>query len=171
MHILTEHNLPLDTDQIGDETDVYYCMLDFSKPKSPDYSFVLVEFIHTYTASAAVLDIGGFRVTIPADWSLMVSEDGRAEVISIEEIISRDLKAFCLNPINGFVPSFLPIRLVSLIRITNFTCPDIPKTSMIAVPIGYHSGRKDADGRAPLCMFACESKAKVPEHMDASILW
>ena len=63
------NNLP---DQIDE--DIRFSVLDNSDPKNPDFFFVPLIFLESFSAPAMLLDIGGKEVTMPLDWCVAVGD-------------------------------------------------------------------------------------------------
>jgi hypothetical protein len=172
MLILTEHNSPLETDGIADSTGVHFCVLDFSKQKNPDYYFEPMIYVETFATHITVLSVGPFQVTLPFSWCILVGELGKpVEYVSIEDILSRDLSAFCINPISGFSPIYLPIRLEEPRRNVSLSMPPVKQHQLLVLPIGYERNSEGERKEGPLCIMASDRKAKIIDSMDASLLW
>lgn len=169
MLILDENNQMVDIDQISKNKEVHYAVLDFSKPRLPDYFFRPIIFIDTYTAPAAMLQIGPYKTLIPFKWSIVVTYADIAELVAIEDIVSRDHEAFCINPITGYMPSRLPIRYKGSLEVS-WSYPTLGKSDMLVIPIAETIQKDDEKRRGPICILAGE-RIKIPETIDLSLLW
>lgn len=166
MIVLTEHNEAASVDGLMEGAELYFCVLDFAKPKTPDYQFKKCVALETYDAPIARLKIGPFEAAIPWKWSVMISYADQAEVITVRDLIGRDYEAFCLNPLSGYMPERLPIRYAGCYE-SSWTCPRTQRHEMLAIPIG--AARVGAR-KGPICLLAGEN-LKVPETIDVSLLW
>ena len=102
MRILTLENECFNLDDLPEtiEDDVRFSVLDNSDPKNPDFFFVPLIFLESFSAPAMVLDIGGHEVTMPVDWSVAVgcSESGNdLEILPLTSINDRGFEAFLFN--------------------------------------------------------------------------
>lgn len=177
MIVLDENNARVDLETVTKNVPVRYCVLDFAKTRGsgkndgPDYFFREVIMVEEYTSRAALLAIGPYSILVPDHWSIMVTYADQAEVVAIEDVLSKDLCAFCINPIDGYMPSMLPIRVKAFIEMT-WVYPTMNPTEMLLMPIGDPPQRIDVDSRSkrgPICIVAGE-KLKVPETMNVGVL-
>lgn len=171
MKILNEHNRVLETDNISDGKDVYYSVLDFCRPKSPDYQAKPLVFIDTYTDTAAELSIGEYDVVLPFKWSILICNLDTVEYMTIEDLAGQDIEAFCFNPWGGYMPNRFPIRVKHIYRMATWSCPHLDKDNLLVIPIGQE---KDTQGNLRdyhTCIMAGEPNCRVPESVDMSSLW
>lgn len=167
MLILDANNKPRDVDQIGQDEEVFYGILDFSKPKSPDYVWKEVIFIDTYYDACAVLEVGEkFQIALPFRWSIVAVFLDSCETVPIEKIVSHPYDAFVLNPIDGYMPEKRSVRVTECRKDGALTSPSLQKNQLLVVPVGF-----DNPDKGPLCIIAGEGRAKVPEILDISTLW
>ena len=107
MRILTLENECFLLEDLPEELDedVRFSVLDNSDPKDPDFFFVPLIFLESFSSPAMVLDIGGHEVTMPLDWSIVVGDHYSGldlEVLPLTSINDRGFEAFCYNPLTGF---------------------------------------------------------------------
>ena len=80
MRILTLDNKCFSLEDLPDQIDddVRFSVLDNSDPQNPDFFFVPLIFLESFSSPAMVLNIGGQEITMPVDWSIAVgcSESG-----------------------------------------------------------------------------------------------
>ena len=115
MRILTLENQPLDLQQLPDELeeDIRFSILDNSDPKEPDFFYVPLIFLESFSSPAIVLEIAGNEIMMPIDWHMAVgcSESGNdLEVLQLTSIADRGFEAFLYNPLTSFKPDFGDIR-------------------------------------------------------------
>ena len=173
MKFLTEENTVMDTDYIGDtvEKQLYFMTLDFSKPKSPDYMAKPLTALNEYNDAAAELSIGNFSVILPLKWHILISEAGVVEYMPIKRLGGKDMKAFCLNPISGYMPSMNTVKILDSHRTASWTCPIFEKDNLLVIPIGKEL---DTDGNLrdyPTCIMAGEPGCRVPDSVELASLW
>lgn len=171
MLILSENNTVMDTDKVTAAEKVYYGVLDFTRPKSPDYHFNPLVFVDTYQAPAVVLEVGNYTVVLPFKWSILITYADQAEVVPIKELPGKEYDAFCLNPISGYMPRMLPIRLVNIHNNASWTSPPMDRNKMLVVPIGFERDSEGNQRDQPLCMIVGEQKVRAPDTIDMSTLW
>jgi hypothetical protein len=177
MLILTSDNAAVEMDTITPNVPVSFCVLEFSKQRGerappPDYFWKEVIMVETYTSKAAMIEVGEYSTMIPTHWSIMVTYADQAEMVAIEDIASRDLEAFCLNPIDSYLPMRLPVRLRGIYEM-NWVYPTLLPNELLAIPIGTPRKRSDSETSrepGPLCILAGE-KLKIPDTIDVGSLW
>lgn len=169
MLILDENNKMVDIDQVSKNREVYYAVLDFSKPRSPDYFFKPIIFIDTYTSPAAMLQVGPYTTLVPFRWSVVVTYADIAELVAVEDIVSKDHDAFCVNPITSYMPDRLPIRYKGSLDVS-WSYPTLGKSDMLVLPVGEAPTRPGDREKGPTCILAGE-RIKIPETIDLSLLW
>ena len=116
MQILTLENKTFSLNNLPDEVDenTRFAVLDNSDPKEPDFFFVPLIFLESFSAPAMVLDIGGHEITMPLDWCVAVgdSESGNdLEVLPLTSINDRGFEAFLFNPLTSYTTSAISVRL------------------------------------------------------------
>ena len=68
MRILTLDNTAFDLDHLPEEVDdMRFAILDNSNPQDPDYHYIPLIFLESFTAPALVLRIGEYRIKMPVD--------------------------------------------------------------------------------------------------------
>ena len=74
MNILTLDNKSFNLTTIPDEVDdsLRFSVLDNSNPQDPDFFFIPLIFLESFSAPAVVLEIDGQSVTMPLDWCVAV---------------------------------------------------------------------------------------------------
>ena len=150
MRILTLENECFNLDDLPEqiEDDVRFSVLDNSDPKNPDFFFVPLIFLESFSAPAMVLDIGGKEVTMPVDWSIAVgcSESGMdLEVLPLTSINDRGFEAFLFNPLKSFKTEFAEIKIVNFYTDVKWYFPKMKNGQLLSVPI--------TEGKNPLCAF------------------
>jgi hypothetical protein len=123
MKILTPENRAFYMNDIPDEVDdLRYCVLDYSNQQDVDFFFIPLIFLDNFPRPAADLQLGPYRLQVPLDWSIVIVDkmSGMMEILELKNINDREFTAFGLNPINGYMPHFLDINIVSKIEIWSY---------------------------------------------------
>jgi len=168
MNILNEKNKIINLDLLGDETNEYFSSLQYDPliPANTDYVFNSLLFLETFTDSCIEVLIGGeYSLTIPLSWSIMVGDPdiGEVEVLPIVEIHPRPYDIFCLNPLDGFVPSYKTMEYVGVYKDIRWTFPKLARNQLLTVPLlGSETNKK-----GPVCIYMTNQKeTKFPEEVN-----
>jgi len=150
MRILTLENECFLLNNLPDtiEDDIRFSVLDNSNPKEPDFFFVPLIFLESFSAPAMVLEIGGHEITMPVDWSIAVgcSESGNdLEVLPLTSINDRGFEAFLFNPLSSFKADFATVNIVNFYTDVKWYFPKMKNGQLLTVPI--------TDGPKPLSAF------------------
>ena len=167
MRILTLENKCFNLDDLPEqiEDDVRFSVLDNSDPKNPDFFFVPLIFLESFSAPAMVLDIGGHEVTMPVDWSVAVgcSESGNdLEVLPLTSINDRGFESFLFNPLTSFKIDFAEINIVNFYTDVKWYFPKMKNGQLLSVPI--------TEGDKPLCAFFVKDISRQCEVIEYSLL-
>ena len=163
MRILTLENECFNLDDLPEtiEDDVRFSVLDNSNPKEPDFFFVPLIFLESFSAPAMVLDIGGHEVTMPVDWSVAVgcSESGNdLEVLPLTSINDRGFEAFLFNPLTSFKTDFAEIKIVNFYTDVKWYFPKMKNGQLLSTPL--------AEGDDPMCAFFVKDISKQCEVIE-----
>jgi hypothetical protein len=167
MRILTLDNECFNLDNLPEtiEDDVRFSVLDNSDPKNPDFFFVPLIFLESFSAPAMVLDIGGKEVTMPVDWNIAVgcSESGNdLEVLPLTSINDRGFEAFLFNPLTSFKTDFDEIKITNFYTDVKWYFPKMKNGQLLSVPI--------TEGKNPLCAFFVKDISRQCEVIEYSLL-
>jgi|TARA_B110000971_G_scaffold46414_1_gene46452 hypothetical protein len=167
MRILTLDNECFNLDDLPEviEDDVRFSVLDNSNPKEPDFFFVPLIFLESFSAPAMVLDIGGHQVTMPVDWHIAVgcSESGMdLEVLPLTSINDRGFEAFLFNPLSSFKTDFAEIKIVNFYTDVKWYFPKMKNGQLLSVPI--------TEGKKPLCAYFVKDISRQCEVIEYSLL-
>ena len=167
MRILTLDNECFNLDDLPDEIedDVRFSVLDNSDPKNPDFFFVPLIFLESFSAPAMVLDIGGHEVTMPVDWNIAVgcSESGNdLEVLPLTSINDRGFEAFLFNPLKSFKTDFAEVKITNFYTDVKWYFPKMKNGQLLSVPI--------TEGKNPLCAYFVKDISRQCEVIEYSLL-
>ena len=167
MRILTLENECFNLDDLPEtiEDDVRFSVLDNSNPKEPDFFFVPLIFLESFSAPAMVLDIGGHEVTMPVDWNIAVgcSESGNdLEVLPLTSINDRGFEAFLFNPLKSFKTDFAEVKITNFYTDVKWYFPKMKNGQLLSVPI--------TEGKNPLCAYFVKDISRQSEVIEYSLL-
>lgn len=166
MRILTLDNRPYDLDTLPEEVDdMRFAILDNSDPANPDYHYIPLIFLESFTAPALVLRIGDHEIKMPVDWQVLIGEPdlGDLEMLPLTSINDRGFKVFQFNPLTSFRPSFLDIEIVDVYHELTWYAPKLKNGQMLAVPI--------MEGDDPGCVYFVKDISRNCEIVDYNRAW
>lgn len=164
MLILTAENKVLDTDTMKVGDSVHHSVLSFQDPTYPDFFFNEIEFLEEFSSASVTLRIGEHEIVMPLQWSIICTDLEYLHSIPLYELaIGKNFSAFCVNPIDGFRPEFLPVRQGMIFPTANWTMPQINDKDLLVVPIGETIKPSLPGGvqRGPLCAIFSSSKVEI----------
>ena len=152
MQILTLDNEYFDLNTLPKEIDkdIRYSVLDNSDPKDPDYFFVPLIYLESFSSPAVVLQVGD-------------SEVGDLEVLPLTSLNDRGFEAFCFNPLTSNRPNFLPVDVINVYQDVKFYFPKLKNGQLLTTPI---QKKKD-----PNCAFFVKEVSRQSELIDFSLVW
>lgn len=134
MLIITAENEVQDTDHLNDHYN--YGVLSFKDYKCPDFFFPRIEYLEEFNSASITLHIGKFEAVMPLHWSILCTDLENVQSIPLYEAAGRDFAVFCLNPIDGFMPEFHPLRTGTIFPSTTWMAPPMADKDMLVVPLG-----------------------------------
>lgn len=166
MRILTLDNAPYDLDTLPEEVDdMRFAILDNSDPANPDYHYIPLIFLESFTSPALVLRVGEYEIKMPVDWQVLIGEPdlGDLEMLPLTSINDRGFKVFQFNPLTSFRPSFLDIEIVDVYHELTWYAPKLKNGQMLAVPI--------QEGEDPACVYFVKDISRNCEVVDYNKAW
>ena len=163
MNILTLENKVFSLTNLPDDfdEDVRFAVLDNSDPKNPDFFYIPLIFLESFSSPAIVLNINGTEVTMPIDWNIAVgdSESGNdLEVLPLTSINNRGFEAFLFNPLTSYQCSFAKLEVVNFYNDVKWYFPKMKNGQLLGVP----TSKKDN----PLCAYFVKDINKQSELID-----
>ena len=163
MKILTLDNECFMLNNLPDELeeDIRFSVLDNSNPKEPDFFFIPLIFLESFSAPAIVLEINGHEVMMPVDWHIAVgdSQSGNdLEVLPLTSINDRGFETFLFNPLSSFKFDFGTLRVVNFYNDVKWYFPKMKNGQLLSVPI--------TNGPKPLCAFFVKDISRQSEIID-----
>lgn len=153
MLILSVDNEIQNTDFLSEE--IHYGVLSFKDFKNPDFFFPKLTYLEEFTSTSITLNIGGHELVMPLGWSILCTDLENVQSIPLYEM-SGMYHVFCLNPIDGFMPEVLPMKLSKVFPSTTWTAPPAVDKNLIVVPLGNNKRSK-----SPLCVMFSPNKMEI----------
>ena len=163
MRIFTLENQSYDLNKMPDELDddIRFSVLDNSDPKDPDFYFMPLIFLESFSPPAMVLEIGGHEITMPLDWCVAVGDpmaDNDLEVLPLTSLNDRGFQAFCFNPLSGNKFDFASIKITNFYNDVKWFFPKTKNGQLLSVPI--------TTGPKPLCAFFIKEISRQSEIIE-----
>ena len=146
-------------EQIDD--DVRFSVLDNSDTKEPDFFFMPLVFLESFSSPAMVLRIGDKEITMPVDWSVAVgcSESGNdIEILPLTSLNDRGFEAFVFNPLTSYKVDFKPLEIVNFYTDVKWYFPKMKNGQLLSTPL--------AEGDDPMCAFFVKDISKQCEVIE-----
>jgi hypothetical protein len=167
MRILTlDENKAYDLNTLPEEVDdMRFAILDNSDPSNPDYHYIPLIFLESFTAPALVLRIGENMIRMPMDWQVLIGEPdlGDLEVLPLTSINDRGFNVFQFNPLTSFRPSFPDIEILDVYHEVTWYAPKLKNGQMLAVPLN--------DDDKPDCVYFVKDISRNCEVVNYSLAW
>lgn len=167
MRILTLENECFNLDRLPEQVDedMRFSVLDNSNSDDPDFYFMPMIFLESFSAPAVVLNIAGHEFMMPVDWSVAVgcSESGNdIEILPLTSLNDRGFEAFLFNPLTSFKTEFAPLEIVNFYTDVKWYFPKMKNGQLLTMPI--------TDKDNPLCAFFVKDISRQSELIDYSKL-
>ena len=163
MKILTLENQTFPLTNLPDEMEdeVQFAVLDNSDPKEPDFFFIPLIFLESFSAPAMVLEIAGREIIMPVDWCMAVgdaSSGNDLEILPLTSINDRGFEAFLFNPLSSFKFEFGDIKVTNFYNDVKWYFPKMKNGQLLAVPLD--------DGEKSLCAYFVKDISRQCEIVD-----
>ena len=160
MRILTLNNEAFDLNDLPEEVDedTRFSVLDNSNPSDPDFYFMPLIFLESFNSPAILLNIGGYEVQRPLDWSMVGADKDSGldpEILPLTSINERGFHAFVFNPINGFKADYEPIEITNIFQDVRWYFPKMKNGQLLAVPL--------SEGSSPPCAYFVKEISRQSE--------
>lgn len=145
--------------------DLRFAVIDNSDPADPDYFFVPLIFVESFTAPAAVIQVGNMKIQMPLDWQVLVGdpEVGDLEIVPITSISERGFDAFVNNPLSKERPVFQPIDIVDVYPEVKWYAPKLKMGHLLAVPV--------FDVEEPPCIYFSREVSRTQQIVKVDHVW
>ena len=140
MRILTLENKCFSLEDLPEQIDddVRFSVLDNSDPANPDFFFVPLIFLESFSAPAMVLEINGHEITMPVDWHIAVGDSTSGndlEVLPLTSINDRGFEAFLFNPLTSYKFDFGTIKITNFYSDVKWYFPKVKNGQLLGVPL------------------------------------
>jgi len=140
MNILTLDNQPFSLTSMPDELEdeIQFAVLDNSDPKDPDFFFIPLIFLESFSAPAMVLEINGKEIMMPVDWCIAVGDSSSGndlEILPLTSINDRGFEAFLFNPLSSYKFDFGDIKVTNFYSDVKWYFPKTKNGQLLSVPI------------------------------------
>ena len=139
MQILTLENTTYLLNKIPDEVDdeMRFSVLDNSDPSNPDFFFVPLIYLESFSSPSAILEIDGDKIQMPLDWHILLGdpECGDLEILPLKSLNDRSFHAFCFNPITDSMPAYKEVKLVNIYNEVEWYFPRTRANQLLTVPL------------------------------------
>jgi len=166
MRIHTLDNTAYNLDTLPEEIDdMRFAILDNSDPNNPDYFYIPLIFLESFTSPALVLKIGNKQIKMPLDWQVLIGEEdlGDLESLPLTSLNDRDFKVYQYNSLKSYAPTFLPIEIVDVYNEVSWYAPKLKNGQYLAVPL--------SDGENPECVYFIKDVSRNCEVVDYNKAW
>tara|TARA_B100001057_G_scaffold79916_1_gene75092 strand:- start:303 stop:809 length:507 start_codon:yes stop_codon:yes gene_type:complete len=147
------------------EDDVRFSVLDNSDPKEPDFFFIPLIFLESFSSPAIVMEINGNEIMMPVDWHIAVGDPTAGndlEVLPLTSINDRGFETFLFNPLTGYKLEFGSLKIINFYNDVKWYFPKMKNGQLLSVPI--------TEGKNPLCAFFVKDISRQSETIDYSQL-
>lgn len=163
MNILTLDNKAFSLNNLPEqiEEDIRFSVLDNSDPQNPDFFFIPLIFLESFSSPAIVMEINGHEISMPLDWHIAVgdSESGNdLEILPLTSINDRGFEAFVFNPLKSYKPDFADLKVINFYNDVKWHVPKTKNGQLLSVPI--------TEGENPLCAFFIKDISRQIETID-----
>jgi hypothetical protein len=163
MNILTLDNNAFSLNNLPEqiEEDIRFSVLDNSNPQEPDFFFIPLIFLESFSSPAIVMEINGHEISMPLDWHIAVgdSESGNdLEILPLTSINDRGFEAFVFNPLKSYKPDFATLKVINFYNDVKWHVPKTKNGQLLSVPI--------TEGHNPLCAFFIKDISRQIETID-----
>ena len=163
MNILTLDNKAFSLNNLPEqiEEDIRFSVLDNSDPQNPDFFFIPLIFLESFSSPAIVMEINGKEISMPLDWHIAVgdSETGNdLEILPLTSINDRGFEAFIFNPLKRYKPDFGELKVTNFYNDVKWHVPKTKNGQLLSVPI--------SEGKNPMCAFFIKDVSRQIETID-----
>lgn len=163
MNILTLENKAFSLNNLPEqiEEDIRFSVLDNSDPQNPDFFFIPLIFLESFSSPAIVMEINGHEISMPLDWHIAVgdSESGNdLEILPLTSINDRGFEAFIFNPLKSYKPDFATLKVINFYNDVKWHVPKTKNGQLLSVPI--------TEGENPMCAFFIKDVSRQIETID-----
>ena len=150
------NNLP---DQI--EEDIRFSVLDNSNSDDPDFYFIPLIFLESFSAPAIVMEINGKEIMMPIDWHIAVGDsetNNDLEILPLTSLNDRGFQAFLFNPVKSYKADYAEVKILNFYNDVKWYFPKMKNGQLLTVPL--------SEGHNPECAFFVKDISRQMELID-----
>ena len=150
------NNLP---DQI--EEDIRFSVLDNSNSDDPDFYFIPLIFLESFSAPAIVMEINGKEIMMPIDWHIAVGDsetNNDLEILPLTSLNDRGFEAFLFNPIKSYKADYAEVKILNFYNDVKWYFPKMKNGQLLTVPL--------SEGHNPECAYFVKDISRQSETID-----
>ena len=123
MQLLTLENKSYLMDRVPDKVDddLRFSVLDNSDITNPDFFFVPLIYLESFSSPSAVLEMGD-------------PECGDLEIVPLTSLNDRSYHAFCFNPLSDSMPRYQEVRITNIYNEVDWFFPRVKSNQLITIP-------------------------------------
>ena len=163
MRILTLDNASYNLNNLPEELeeDLRFSVLDNSDVDNPDFFFIPLIFLESFSSPAVVMEILGNEVMMPVDWHLAVGDRNTGndlEVLPLTSLNDRGFDAFLFNPLKSYQADYAEVKITNFYNDVKWYFPKMKNGQLLSVPI--------TEGENPMCAFFVKDISRLLEMID-----
>ena len=163
MRILTLENECYNLNNLPEELeeDLRFSVLDNSDINNPDFFFIPLIFLESFSSPAVVMEINGNEVMMPVDWNLAVGDSQTGndlEILPLTSLNDRGFEAFLFNPLKSYQANYAEVKIVNFYNDVKWYFPKMKNGQLLSVPI--------SEGDNPMCAFFVKDISRQLETID-----
>ena len=163
MRILTLDNTSYNLNNLPEELeeDLRFSVLDNSDVENPDFFFIPLIFLESFSSPAVVMEILGNEVMMPVDWHLAVGDRNTGndlEVLPLTSLNDRGFDAFLFNPLKSYQADYAEVKITNFYNDVKWYFPKMKNGQLLSVPI--------SEGENPMCAFFVKDISRQLEMID-----
>jgi hypothetical protein len=140
MQILTLDNTTYLLNKIPDHVDdeMRFSILDNTDTSNPDFFFVPLIYLESFSSPAVVLQIGEKnKIQMPLDWHILLGDPdcGDLEILPLTSLNDRSFHAFCFNPITDSMPTYQEVNVVNIYSEVEWFFPRVRSNHLLTTPV------------------------------------
>lgn len=163
MRILTLENKSYDLNNLPEEIeeDFRFSVLDNSDPTDPDFFFIPLIFLESFSSPAIALEINNQELIMPVDWHVAVGDSRTGkdlEILPLTSLNDRGFEAFLFNPLKSYKADYGSIKITNFYNDVKWYFPKIKNGQLLSIPI--------TEEENPLCAFFVKDVSRQMEIID-----
>ena len=163
MRILTLDNTSYNLNNLPEELeeDLRFSVLDNSDVENPDFFFIPLIFLESFSSPAVVMEILGNEVMMPVDWHLAVGDRNTGndlEVLPLTSLNDRGFDAFLFNPLKSYQADYAEVKITNFYNDVKWYLPKLKNGQLLSSPI--------TEGENPMCAFFVKDISRQLEMID-----